>query len=90
MINARAEIVDRVVDCEACLTDGIITGSADLITPVARSRYPEYDGPVFFTPTEEAQTIEVGQKETAENIIIAPIPNNYGLITWNGATLTVS
>lgn len=24
------------------------------------------------------------------SVTISPIPNNYGLITWNGSTLTVS
>lgn len=24
------------------------------------------------------------------SVTIAPIPNNYGLVTWNGVTLTIS
>ena len=49
-----------------------------------------YDGDYEWTPTEEAQTIEIANKKAVDNIIINPIPSNYGLITWNGSTLTVS
>lgn len=49
-----------------------------------------YDGPYEFTPTQETQTVSTAEKLLLENIIINPIPNNYGLITWNGAIMTVS
>lgn len=49
-----------------------------------------YGGPYEFTPTNTIQTAEVSGLMATEDIIINPIPNNYGLITWNGATLTVS
>ena len=52
--------------------------------------YPLYDGEYVFTPTQAEQTIETKGFALLENITIAPIPNNYGLITWNGSTLTVS
>lgn len=44
-----------------------------------------YEGEYTFTPTQEAQTIEIKNKVALENITIEPIPQNYGLITWNGA-----
>ena len=49
-----------------------------------------YEGPIEFTPTSEEQVIETAGKSVAENIIIHPIPSNYGLITYNGAFITVS
>lgn len=49
-----------------------------------------YDGAYEWTPTDSVQTIEIANKKALENIKINPIPNNYGLITWNGSTLTVS
>ena len=49
-----------------------------------------YPGPYEFTPAAVAQTIEVAGLTPTDNIIINPIPSNYGLITWNGAVLTVS
>ena len=49
-----------------------------------------YQGGYEFTPTQETQTVQTADKVLLENIIIHPIPQNYGLITWNGAILTVS
>lgn len=51
---------------------------------------PPYTGAYEYTPTEETQTIEISGKAATQDIIINPIPSNYGLITWNGSVLTVS
>ena len=50
----------------------------------------EYTGPYEVTPTEQEQTLPTTDKVLAANIVINPIPSNYGLITWNGSTLKVS
>ena len=52
--------------------------------------YPEYEGEYEFTPSQETQVVETRNKVTRRNITINPIPQNYGLITWNGSVLTVS
>lgn len=49
-----------------------------------------YEGAYTFTPSATAQTIEIQGKTALEDITINPIPNNYGLITWDGQTITVS
>ena len=49
-----------------------------------------YDGEYEFTPTEDTQTVSIENKMAVQDITINPIPSNYGLITWNGAILTVS
>lgn len=49
-----------------------------------------YLGSYSFTPTQEMQIIEIEGLKATQNITIDPIPQNYGLITWNGSTLTVS
>lgn len=49
-----------------------------------------YDGAYEWTPTQSTQTIGIADKKALNNITINPIPQNYGLITWNGSTLTVS
>lgn len=49
-----------------------------------------FDGAYEITPTTEAQTISIKGKTALEDIVVNPIPSNYGLITWNGAVLTVS
>ena len=51
---------------------------------------PTYEGSYEVTPTNETQTLTVDHLYMVHDITINPIPDNYGLITWNGSTLTVS
>ena len=51
---------------------------------------PAYTGEYTFTPSTELQVAEVKEKWLTNNITIEPIPNNYGLITYNGTSITVS
>lgn len=48
-----------------------------------------YTGEYVVTPTTEAQTLGTRLKTTVEDVVIKPIPSNYGRILWNGSTLTV-
>lgn len=61
-------------------------------TPIARDfveRDP-YTGEYTIIPSEEAQTIPVKDLRMTDDLTIEPIPQNYGLITWDGSTLLVS
>ena len=49
-----------------------------------------YDGKYSITPSANEQTIPIIGKTARQNITVGAIPNNYGLITWNGSTITVS
>lgn len=51
---------------------------------------PIYGGPVLVTPTQGQQILDTGGYYLLDNIVVEPIPQNYGLITWDGSTLTVS
>lgn len=55
-----------------------------------REASPYYDGSYSVTPSAEEQTLPTANRTTTENIVIAPIPSNYGLIVWNGSVITVS
>lgn len=50
----------------------------------------KYEGEYEVTPTEETITLSTSNLQMTHNVTINPIPSNYGLITWNGTTLTVS
>ena len=65
---------------------GTLSGGLSIGGAVA----PYYDGPYEFTPTQEPQVVEIANQQAAQDIIINPIPSNYGLITWDGTVLTVS
>lgn len=51
---------------------------------------PEYTGPVNITPSSAAQVLATKDTGVYSDITIAPIPSNYGLITWDGSVLMVS
>jgi len=86
-----------VIDGEMSLFTSL-DGDVSLILPEAGEmgvvtafrEYPAYTGPLEFTPSEEQQTIDAAGKAVLENLVINPIPNNYGLITWDGRVITVS
>ena len=50
----------------------------------------DYTGVYAVTPSAETQTLQTNGLRMLDNVTINPIPSNYGLITWNGSTLTVS
>lgn len=61
-------------------------------TPIARD-YVErdpYEGEYTITPSTETQVLNTRNLRMTDNVTVEPIPQNYGLITWNGSTLTVS
>lgn len=69
-------------------TDGNLKASFDKFIEVPVVDY--YTGDYNITPTAQQQTIPIIGKTARQNITVGPIPQNYGLITWNGSTLTVS
>ena len=68
----------------------ILDGEFGAFTKIREGAYPEYTGPTEITPSNETQTLITAQTSVLNNITIKPIPSNYGLINWNGSTLTVS
>lgn len=49
-----------------------------------------YEGDYSVTPSAETQVLQTKDLAMRQDLTINPIPSNYGLITWNGAYLTVS
>ena len=61
-------------------------------TTVARDyvERPAYEGETTVIPTNETQTLHTKNLRMTDDIVVNPIPSNYGLITWNGSVITVS
>lgn len=59
-------------------------------TPVVTSTVPEYAGEYDITPSGQAQVFRTNGTKLTRDFVVEPIPSNYGLITWNGSTITVS
>ena len=66
-----------------------LDGEYGIVTKVNGGAYPEYRGTTRIAPTTEQQRLNTAQRTLMQDIIIEPIPSNYGLIEWNGSTLTV-
>ena len=65
------------------------TYSVDIETGILEI-LPPYTGSYEVTPSEVAQTLPTAGAGMEQDIVVNPIPSNYGLITWNGSTITVS
>lgn len=80
--------LSEAVKISGKLTDAVkITGGLS----IPKIIYPStYQGEYTVTPTDHTQVLQTSEYYLLENITINPIPNNYGLITWDGSTLTVS
>lgn len=50
----------------------------------------KYDSEYEVIPSDDIQVLNTTGRLLSQNITIAPIPNNYGKISWNGSILTVS
>ena len=68
-------------------TMGISVGTPILTKYIERENY---NGSYTITPSTTTQTLSTEGLVMKSDLVINPIPSNYGLITWNGSTLTVS
>lgn len=87
-----ATVIPGAITGGAAHITGGITGERVVIsgTITGGSGGPPYPGPYVITPSQEAQVLPISGKAAREDIIVEPIPSNYGLVTWNGSVLTVS
>ena len=72
------------------LSGNVSSGSAISGSLSRDMHYNYYSGPFSVVPSSEEQTIHTANFVVGRDIIVAPIPSNYGLVTWNGSVLTIS
>ena len=72
------------------VADVALEWGSDEYVRVVNATAEEYDGPYEATPTASAQTFPTTGKLMTADFVVNPIPSNWGLITWNGSTITVS
>lgn len=90
IVTADATVEDLIVTAEATMEGMAVEAEADVVTRIVGGDAPEYRGAYVVTPTEEEQTLPTNARTMRDDVIIRPIPSNYGRITWDGKTLTVS
>ena len=83
----RLHIVDNN---ELHLSVGNLDGLSLSAGEVVNIGADKYEGSYEWTPAATEQTIPINGLEAKADIVIKPIPNNYGLVTYNGSTITVS
>ena len=68
------------------------TASVSIQTQIVRDGInPDtYSGEYTVTPTEETQVLSTNGKLMAGDVTVAPIPTNYGRISWNGSVMTIT
>ena len=82
--------MDKIVlDGEVSL-DIHLDGTPDKVIKVTEYDLPVYDGVTEVTPSQDTQILQTSNKAVTRNIVVNPIPSNYGLITWDGSRLTIS
>ena len=79
LCNIALEIEDPQAITMGMGSEVIISGDA-----------PPYTGEYEVTPSAETQYLETSGKLMTGRVKVNPIPQNYGLITYNGTTITVS
>lgn len=85
VIGGELSLSNTIVG-EVSLTN-LVDGDMGLYFPIYP---PTYQGEYTVTPSMETQVIPIAGLMANEDVIVNPIPSNYGLITWNGSVLTVS
>lgn len=89
-ITVKTRLSENVIRASASVSDMTIRSGVKLSAPVEYSPVPHYGGMYEVTPTLDTQVLATSGMVMDRDVIIRPIPSNYGLITWNGSTLTVS
>ena len=77
-----------VVDGELSLITQL-DGESGIVTKVVGQDLPIYTGATEVTPSDDEQVLMTADRVITRNIIINPIPDNYGRLIWVGKTLTV-
>ena len=64
--------------------------TARLTAQTAARGAESYAGAYTVTPSQTAQVLETAGLLMTDNVTVNPIPQNYGLITYDGYGITVS
>lgn len=91
VITDYAEIVGKMSN-KADLK-GDISGESKLTGEVQiynAGAPPDYTGEYEVNPSQQTQVLPTAYTRLTKNVTINPIPEYYGLITWDGSVLTVS
>lgn len=89
---------DRIVVEGDCQLLSLIGGDCQLITDINGEcgqfiqvhTDDYYIGEYSVTPSDQQVILSTNNKVMYDNLVIEPIPSNYGKISWNGSYLLIS
>lgn len=82
MATFNIKIADKEID-------GVQTVKLHTVTDETVTFYPGEAMEKAVTPNDTVQVIEPGDNERLTKITVAPVPNTYGHIVYDGKKLTV-
>lgn len=82
--------VRLTIDTGASAALSVVDGASVALSVEVSQGSAPYTDRYEVTPTNQEQVLPTAGCNLAADVVIHPIPQNYGLITWNGSTLTVS
>ena len=88
-INYSGQVVEAV-QAHGTVTVRAPSNTIGVSTGILGGGGMPYAGPYEVTPGREAQVLPTEARTLAQDVVVNPIPHNYGLITYNGSTITVS
>ena len=90
MITVPMQVSAASVSVPVSVTDDGVNIAVSIGAAYTMVEGDPYSGPYTVTPGRNAQVLETRGKIMTENVTVEPIPQNYGLVTWNGSILTIS
>lgn len=71
------------------LNQDVVGMTSPPIQYIARNIFPDYDGGYAVTPGEAPQILPTAGTILHHDMVIEPIPSNYGRIEFDGAKLRI-
>lgn len=86
LIHSGDMVIVQTIDGSASITSAI-DGDASNFFPVETTEV--YTGETEITPTDETQTLYTAGLMVPANIVVKPIPSNYGKVSYNGSFIFI-
>lgn len=86
LIHSGDMLIVQTIDGDAVISAQIDGETSNFL---AAETTEVYTGETEVTPTDETQTLYTAGLKVPENIIVKPIPSNYGKVSYNGSYIFI-
>lgn len=88
--SATLSTITRTYNASLAVSSRIYSANVATVINATIIDVPKYEGSYVAIPTASRQIISTKDLLMMDDFVVEPIPNNYGLIGWNGSFLTVT